>query len=56
MRHARQGYLRGCPNGEWKGNNWFTCEDARDPQVDLLLDFACPKCNGKGDCACTGDH
>ena len=43
-------------NGEWKGNNWFTCEDARDPQVDLLLDFACPNCNGKGDCACTGDQ
>ena len=42
-------------NGEWKGNNWFTCEDARDSQVDLLLDFACPNCNGEGDCACGGN-
>ena len=39
-------------NGEWKGNNWFDCENARDPDVDLLLDFACPDCNGQGDCSC----
>ena len=39
-------------NGVWKGNTWFDCENARDPQVDLLYDFACPDCNGLGDCSC----
>jgi hypothetical protein len=42
-------------DGEWKGNNWFDCENARDPDVDLLLDFACPDCNGAGDCSCGGN-
>lgn len=42
-------------DGEWKGNNWFDCENARDPDVDLLLDFACPNCNGAGDCSCGGN-
>ena len=42
-------------DGEWKGNNWFDCENARDPDVDLLIDFACPDCNGAGDCACGGN-
>lgn len=41
-------------DGEWKGNNWFDCENARDPDVDLLIDFACPNCNGAGDCECGG--
>ena len=43
-------------DGEWKGNNWFDCENARDPDVDLLLDFACPNCNGAGDCSCGGNE
>ena len=45
-----RGYCEDVLNGEWKGNNWFTCEDARDPDVDLLFDFACPMCNGAADC------
>lgn len=43
-------------DGEWKGNNWFDCENARDSQVDLLIDFACPDCNGAGDCSCGGNE
>ena len=51
-----KGYCTDVLNGEWKGNNWFTCEDARESQVDLLIDFACPNCNGAGDCSCGGNE
>ena len=50
-----KGYCTDVLGGTWKGNNWFTCEDAREAQVDLLIDFACPDCNGAGDCACGGN-
>lgn len=51
-----KGYCTDVLGGTWKGNNWFTCEDARESQVDLLLDFACPNCNGAGDCSCGGNE
>ena len=51
-----KGYCTDVLGGTWKGNSWFTCEDARESQVDLLLDFACPDCNGAGDCSCGGNR
>ena len=35
--------------GEWKGDTWWTCEDERE---DTGRDYACPDCNGGGDCEC----
>ena len=51
-----KGFCEDVLDGEWKGNNWFDCENARDPDVDLLIDFACPDCNGAGDCSCGGNE
>ena len=35
--------------GEFKGNSWWTCTE---PRTDIGQDFACPNCNGFGDCSC----
>ena len=36
-------------NGDFKGNMWWTCTE---PRTDIGQDFACPNCNGNGDCSC----
>ena len=38
--------------GEFKGDSWIDCETPRDPSVGQFFDYACPGCNGQGDCAC----
>ena len=38
--------------GEFKGDSWIDCETPRDPAVGQFFDYACPGCNGQGDCAC----
>ena len=40
-------------DGDFKGSTWWTCTDSR---TDLGRDFACPNCNGSGDCACEADQ
>jgi len=38
--------------GTFKGNSWIDCETARDPEVGAIYKYACPDCNGLGDCDC----